>query len=613
MIWKTEHITQAVRNTQTFIQSFINRQTVLTTESDLSFDIGIVGGGPKGLYALEELFRNLKKGKTQGKFRVFWWNETHNFGSGPNYQPDQPDYLLINYCIGHVDAWDRTQDNNKELLSLVHWLEKTKNNQVKVQPTDFASRALVGYYLQNVLIEIIKSKPETIELFLIPEKVCNIQKLANAKLMVHTHNKEYVVDNLLLTTGHCYQNTPLVNFGDNHIPENYLPSAYPIQVLKKIPPKKNVGIIGWGLTFIDVVLALTEGRGGTFDDHGNYIANGIEPVLLPFSRNQLPIMPRGPIYGKNTYQLYYLDENWFQLMKSISKERKIDFRNDIFPWLEKELSFAYYSTFLQTREVSKVEKHIESLPESKKFTYKDLLFPKMPTSATAQETYIRYIEYLIDEAEKGELKSPLMAATAVWREASPLIADLYKTGGFTGESQYYLDKELFGAFCRTSYGSPIENMKKILALLKANVIKTQWLNKTEVIYNKNEPHFLLRSKEYTEKVDFIVDARIARPELKQNNSRLYKTLYENNMVNPFENEGYTPGCVAMDVTGKVIHKDNLHLYFYGTNTEGVMLDNDSLSRKKNNLAPHWVTGILKQYRMLNKSSTNKILDKNEYS
>lgn len=604
MIWKSEHITQNARNTQLFIQNWIGQQPRFTSTTNSNFNIGIIGGGPKGMYALEELFREINKAKSQDKFNVFWWNETQNFGSGPNYQPDQPDYLLINYCLGHVDAWDRTNGQNPAQLNLMQWLEKNKTIDLKVQPTDFASRALVGCYLQDVLLKIIKSKPNHIRLFLLPEKVENIAIEPTHKLKVHTVNNEYVVDNLLLTTGHCYQNTPLVDFESNHILENYLRSAYPIEKLQKILPKTQVGIIGWGLTFIDVALALTEGRGGTFDENGSYVASGTEPVLLPFSRNQLPIMPRGPIYGKKTYQLYYLDENWFQLMKSMVKERKLDFRKDIFPWLEQEWSFAYYSTLLQTREVSEIEKYIESLTDSEQFTYKELLFPKIPTAATEQQTYIGYLKYLIIEAEKGELKSPLMAATAVWREASPFIAELYQSGGFTGASQHFLDKELFGAFCRTSYGPPIDNMKKILALLKANIIKIQGLDSIEILYNESDKHFVLQSNKHEEKVDFIVDARIARPNLKQSNSLLYKNMYDKDIIKPFENEGYLPGCVAMKNTGKVIHHDNIPLYFYGTNTEGFLLDNDSLSRKKNNLAPHWVADTLKQHQMLSTLSTN---------
>lgn len=598
MIWKTEHINPSAKSSPLKVQQLIYRNLELTSTPSPSFSIGIVGGGPKGMYALEELIRQMKDEKLNNNLRVYWWNETINFGSGPNYQIDQADFLLINYCIGHVDAWDKTNDIEENQLNLMEWIEKNKIIDKKVQPTDFASRALLGYYLQNTLLEIISSKPNHLEIILIPEKVENVHIISHNHLKVETIDHEFQVNNLLLATGHCYQNTPLIQSKNDEFSNKYFNSAYPVTKLNSISTQSKVGIIGWGLTFIDVALALTEGRGGTFDKEGNYISSGEEPTLLPFSRNQLPIMPRGPIYGDTTYQLHFINEHWVRSLQAISKDRKIDFSEDILPTLERELKFAFYSTLLQTRDEIKVESYIQTLAEEEVFSYKKLLFPNIPKASNVQNSYINYLAELITEAEKGELKSPLMAAAAVWREASPLISKLYASGGFTGQSQNHLDKKLFGAFCRTSYGPPIENMKKILALLKAGIIKTYWKDEIELNYDEIEKHFILKNSKHQEEVDFIIDARIARPKIQQNNQAFYQNLLENQIIKPFDNEGYQPGNIDMDLKGKIIHPQNIPLYLYGTNTEGVLLDNDSLSRKKNNLAPLWVDEIIHQLKSL---------------
>ncbi|MBF0598283.1 FAD/NAD(P)-binding protein [Faecalibacter rhinopitheci] len=600
MIWKTEHINQNTKNTHDEIQKLINNSAENTEVSASIFSLGIIGGGPKGMYALEELIDKIKKENCNTNIRVYWWNETTHFGSGPNYQTDQDDFLLINYCIGHIDAWDRRDGVVDNQLNFVQWIEQNKTIDSEVQPTDYASRALVGHYLQSTLLQIIDSKPSSIELVLIPESVEAIQLTANANFRVESVKHQVLIDNLLLATGHCYQNKSLLGCDEDLLPNQYFRSAYPITKLETIPAQSKVGIIGWGLTFIDVALALTEGRGGTFDDEGNYIASGHEPILLPFSRNQLPIMPRGPIYGQNTYILQYIDDKWLQSVQTLSKNRKIDFSKDILPILEKELKYAYYSTLLQTDDVAKVENYIHSLPEEELFSYHQLLFPSIPQASSVQEAYIHYLDNLILEAEKGELRSPLMAATAVWREASPFIAEIYKMGGFTGDSHNYLDKKLFGAYCRTSYGPPIQNMKKIQALLKAGIIKTYWIDTVELDYIGHEKHFILKHSTHQEQVDFIIDARIARPDIVANNASLYQNLYENKIIKPFDNEGYLPGTVAMNSAGKVKHPQHIPLYFYGSNTEGVFLDNDSLSRKKNNIAPFWVNEVINQYRSFTK-------------
>lgn len=602
MIWTSACVTPEAKQGSSFIQKYIQESMVSLPEARSAFSIGIVGGGPKGLYALEELFDRGQKEAMQCEWNVYWWNSTTDFGSGPNYQVHQPEYLLINYCIGHIDAWDRNRNQGEHQLNLENWIRKFKSENQEVNPVDFASRALVGHYLQFVAMQIIYSRPQHVRLYLIPQKVRNIQSLPNEKLLIQTSQHAWAVDNVLLTTGHCYHNIPLVNVGEKPHSDKYVMNAYPVQKLDKIPPQKYVGIIGWGLTFIDVALQLTEGRGGHFDTEGNYDPSGQEPVLLPFSRNHLPIMPRGAIYGKNTYVLHYLNKNWIEEMEIIHRQRKIDFKTEIFPWLEKEIHFAYYSTLLQTREESVVEAHIQSMPEYHKFQYKDLLFPKIPRKGTLQEMYILYLEKMIAEAEKGELCSPVMAAAAVWREASSLIASWYQAGGFTGDSQEYLDKHLFGAFCRVSYGPPVENMKKIVALLKAGIIQTLWTTPVKLSYEKSENHFVMQSYEQCQHADFIIDARIARPDLERGNSGLYQNLLKKNLIKTLDNDGYCPGCAAIDKSGKVQNpKKEIPLYFYGSNTEGFLLDNDSLSRKKNNLAPHWVTQTLQQFLLFNKS------------
>jgi len=59
-----------------------------------------------------------------------------------------------------------------------------------------------------------------------------------------------------------------------------------------------------------------------------------------------------------------------------------------------------------------------------------------------------------------------------------------------------------------------------------------------------------------------------------------------------------PGCIAMDEEGKIPLEDYVtSIYAYGSNTEGVLLDNDSLSREKNNLLGFWIKDV--QLKSLN--------------
>jgi len=602
MIWKTTDVVAAASVAKPFIQQLIQQhiheEHDLLSPEECSFAIGIIGGGPKGLYAVEELLNSLGGDMTDTSYHILWWNKDDNFGSGPNYQVDQKDFLLINYCIGHIDAWDRTRSTNLEHLHFMQWINIFKKLDIEVKPTDYASRALVGMYLQSVTKQVLAAKPKNVRLTLIAEEVNNIVPNAQAKLLIESDNHVVELDNIMLCTGHCYDNIPWLDFHDAPMPKAYFNTAYPLHNLEEIGASKKVGVIGWGLTFIDVALYLTEGIGGVFDDNFNYYPSGKEPILIPFSRHQLPIIPRGPIFGENNYTLTYLNSSWLQAMLAVKKQRKINFKTEIYPLLEEEIAFAYYSTLLQTKEVASVQAYIAKELENDRFTIDKLLYPHIPKHKTVQDTYIHYIAFLISEAEKGELDSPLMAAAAVWREASPLFAKLYCDGGFTGESQEFFDKTLFGAFCRTSYGPPIENMRKINGLLKAGIIQVLSENAIQLGYSADDELFVLQSNETVQYVDYIVDARVARPNLQHQNSSLYKNLLTTHIVQPFINQGYGPGCIAMDEEGKIPLEDYVtSIYAYGSNTEGVLLDNDSLSREKNNLLGFWIKDV--QLKSLN--------------
>lgn len=595
MIWKTIHLREEAKQGGQLIHDRIAQQVLPLQGDGDCFRIAVVGAGPKGMYAIDQLFYQLNEASIPTPMIVSWFNSNEDFGCGPNYNVHQPDYLLINYCIGHIDTWMRKgAEDTDGRLTLLEWIRHFCQGGDKAQPTDFASRALVGYYLQCCALQIIRSAPTYVQLFLLAEKVNNIEQLPDHRLLIHAGTRQWKTDNILLATGHCYSNKPLIP-SYTPLPSSYFRRAYPVSHLDGIPSPSRVGTAGLGLTFIDVALHLTEGRGGTFDHEGTYMPSGREPTIFPFSRNHLPILPRGPIYGDDTYQLHYIDDAWIERMSATHQERKIDFYADIYPMLEKEIRFAYYSTLLQTRQDSEVEYYIDSLKEEQIFGVDELLFPRIEKKETIQRTYIDYIEKLIHEAEQGELRSPLMAAAAVWREATAIIGKWYKACGFTGESQHKLDKELFGAFCRTSFGPPIANMKKIRSLLQSGIIQITFDDPVDTFYDDNSNCFILRSKKESVAVDYLIDARIARPNLENNNAHLYHMLLQNKLISPLENDGYRPGCPLMDEQGRsVVDGHAIPLYFYGSNTEGFLLDNDSLSRTKNNLTSSWISNITKQ-------------------
>src|SRR5690606_5701787 len=94
--------------------------------------------------------------------------------------------------------------------TFVDWLNTVKTVDTTVKPTDFASRALVGHYLQWVAMEILRNLPYNIHVKLIPQSVIAVSDL-DAQATIQTHSGQWTVNSVLLTTGHCYHNGVLID------------------------------------------------------------------------------------------------------------------------------------------------------------------------------------------------------------------------------------------------------------------------------------------------------------------------------------------------------------------------------------------------------------------
>ena len=133
---------------------------------------------------------------------------------------------------------------------------------------------------------------------------------------------------------------------------------------------------GMGLTAIDYILYLTEGRGGTFEKEGDtlvYVASGSEPVkLVAFSESGMfpHVRPEnfkergrdilehtGVFFTKNAIDrirenLPHPEEqnnksSW-QSSSQTTKRGRLSFRNHLMPLVQLEMAYVHYSTLFGT-------------------------------------------------------------------------------------------------------------------------------------------------------------------------------------------------------------------------------------------------------------------------
>ncbi|MER7334171.1 MULTISPECIES: FAD/NAD(P)-binding protein [unclassified Micromonospora] len=124
----------------------------------------------------------------------------------------------------------------------------------------------------------------------------------------------------------------------------YLPPGSPADAdLSRLAPGEPVLVRGLGLTFVDLMVLLTEGRGGEYrrDATGvlRYRPSGREPLLLAGSRRGLPHR------AKVTYQLAGQPAalpRFFHRTAFEALPGQLDFRDTVWPLIAKEIGWGYY-------------------------------------------------------------------------------------------------------------------------------------------------------------------------------------------------------------------------------------------------------------------------------
>jgi len=167
----------------------------------------------------------------------------------------------------------------------------------------------------------------------------------------------------------------------------------------------------------------------------------------------------------------------------------------------------------------------------------------------------------------------------------------------TSQSHYLFDSGYRSKMNRLSYGPPLLNMEKIVALMETGLLNMDYSKDPEIKKSPNGWNLkVLGRKDMT--VDFLVDARIPTSGSVENWSTLLQHMKANGLVREFVIRGtssYRSACPEIDKSGRVLRADgsvNENITLYGTPTEGITFDNDTLSRKRNDFATAWALGCI---------------------
>jgi hypothetical protein len=468
--------------------------------------VAIVGLGPKGLHCLERLCAEFAACPRDEPLVVHIFDRA---GCSPIYDTTQPDHILVNVAVGEIDVWDAVDPPPAAGRgpSFIEWYG------APLTGNEYLPRSVVGRYLCDCLQRILDHVPAGMTIVRHGEEVTDIDDGVLQPAGIRA-------DTILLATGHQRRD----GAGGKPAPHaRFIPFVYPVtEMMRPVTVGSRVAMLGIGLTFIDAVLELTEGRGGRFVD-GTYLRSGNEPaVIYPYSRTGLPMTPKPDDLPPELRKLRYVTE---EALAELRRRGQVDFERDVVPLIDRELDG---------------------------FDWRSAINPVV-------DDITRYMEEAIASA-KSEV-TPI----SLWYEIRTALNGVLRFGGFTPESHRALIEYYFPRFKRVVFGPPVINAEKILALTKAGVIDFRY---------SREPRI--------DGVDVLIDARFPKTDIASDPSPLYRNLCRRGTIRPFRNGDYAPGAIDMTPGSQhVIGADgavNETIAVIGIPTEGNFVGNLTIVR-----------------------------------
>lgn len=551
------------------------------------YRIAIIGSGPRGLSVLERLAALIGQGRTTRAVELYLI-DAHQVGCGRIWRTDQPDWFMMNTVADEVSAFSGPADGGPARPgagpSLAQWW--AARDPGYPGPNSYAPRALHGCYMQFVLSVIEDALRPHARLLKITDYVSDLHKDGAEYVATLSNGFTIRVDRAVLVTGHSLpalrgRHARLADFAQATPGTRYLRGDSAADMpLAAIAPGEAVGILGLGLSFYDVMAALTVGRGGRFVERADgslaYQASGREPVLYGGSRSSMLIPARGRNQKEPNfrYTSVILSQERVAAMRAAGP---VDFERQVKPLVLAEVNLMYYATTIRLRHgavaaavfTDAVRAHqAMSVADVAALAHEhgaaglaplDLDRIAHPFAGRSFESPAAFEVALLQalrqdyaDALDGNVDSPLKAALDVIRDIRGLVRALVDFGGLAPRSyeahflDWYVPRSSF-----LSAGPPRLRTLQAIALIEAGVLHIVGPD-TTLEPDPQRGCFACFSPAVAHSrvdVSTIIDARIPIPNMELDTAPLSASLRRKgiwtNFVNSDADASFVTGGVAV--------------------------------------------------------------------
>ncbi|MFD7134522.1 FAD/NAD(P)-binding protein [Streptomyces sp. NPDC059894] len=335
----------------------------------------VVGAGPRGTGLLERIAANapeLWDGRRTLRIHLV---DPHPPGPGRVWRHEQSPLLRMNSMAEDVTMFtDETSQLDGPVRpgpSLAEWASRLSGRGPRLTPraepadpevlaelrslesSDFPTRRAQSAYLDWVFRRALAELPPSVDVVWHRTVATAVTGPADGPQQVHLADRgtPLTADLVVLAQGHL-DAAPGAGHHDHaafaarhgrfHLPPEFSSDAD----LSALRPGEHVLLRGFGLAFVDLMVLLTEGRGGTYrtgpDGTLTYLPSGREPVLHVGSRRGVPY------HSKTRYRLQGppppLPRHFGPVAVDtlLALDRPLDLRRDVWPLMAKEIGFGHY-------------------------------------------------------------------------------------------------------------------------------------------------------------------------------------------------------------------------------------------------------------------------------
>ncbi|MEO6857268.1 MAG: FAD/NAD(P)-binding protein [Solirubrobacteraceae bacterium] len=580
--------------------------------------IAIVGLGPWGICALERIVTTARGGLRPGLEVEVHIVEPEVPGSGV-YDVSQPDYLLLNNPCGQLSLYPFADEDYQPCynVGLFDWAVEQGYRWVgdrcvidpsgtPIEPHHFLPRRLMGEYLQWFYHALVAGAPSSMEILYHPWAAVDIVGRRNGCEEVRLENgRTVVVDQVIVTSGH----TANASSSEGRSRSGEL-SPYPVTAyVDRAPAGTTIGVSGMGLVALDVVTALTLGRGGQFVNEGTglrYRPSGDEPVIHMFSRSGLPFTAKS-VTGSDlagAYDPVICTEKALDALsrRSSGGRRLVNVRIELLPLMFAEMYVRYYTQVAIQQgangsaaavgerlraawEQGRLDQEVAQLRVSYGHFDAEALFFGHQPSYDSSADYERYVyTTLADDLREAEVPngaSPIKAASEVFRIFRDPTRSVVEQGGLSLDSYLDFNADIRSRLHRLVAGPPALRFRQLLALMDAGLLRTPYgpapavgtaAERAPIAKPRTRISSTAFEQPYAADVDLVVRGRLDGPRVDGSASQLLSGLYNRGRVSQFRygavkvgSVDLTPESHPIDVDGRAQER----LWMFGVLTEGI--------------------------------------------